>query len=335
LHLFSKLSRCFLQGLFCLLCCQALAQAKPVLVDRVVAVIEEDMITLQELEAKAAPFMAAAQSLADPQARARKRLQILRQVLDIEIGEKMVSREISANKEKLAVGDKDIDRAVQEVAQANHVNTEQLQAALYGQGMTWLEYRGKLREQLERTRLIQYKVQGKVQIKDADVRRRCLERQRSSVADRQVCAAHVLLKITPEMDEKAQQRLLQRATQLQAELSTGADFAAYALKYSEDTNSPDGSLGCFAHGEMLEPIDKAAFALKVGEVSTVVRSPLGLHIVKVLDSRSIGTEGCDKPEAQESFRAELYQEEMQRQMATWVEELRKKAFVEVRLDDRD
>ncbi|HET6344241.1 MAG TPA: peptidylprolyl isomerase [Myxococcota bacterium] len=300
------------------------------MVDRIVAVIDDEVITWRELEAKADGYYGQLAEMSDPQAREAKRQQILKQVLDIEIGDRIVEREITQNKERLGVGEKDIDRAVEEVLRMNHLTREQLQSALYGQGLTWGEYRDKLRIQIERARLIQFKVQGKVQLKDSEVLRRCEERKRSGSHNLEVCASHVLLAIPRGASDADIEALHAEASKLQSELQSGADFAAYALKYSADKAAPDGKLGCFHKGEMVEPFERAAFALPVGGVSAVVRTEFGFHIIKVSDRRTASTGTCDG-DALEPFRNELYQEEMGRQMATWVEDLRKKAFVDVRL----
>jgi peptidyl-prolyl cis-trans isomerase SurA len=310
--------------------CVAPTVAAREMVDRIVAVIDDEVITWRELEAKAEGYYAQLAEMNDPQAREAKRQQVLKQVLDIEIGDRIVEREIAQNKERLGVGEKDIDRAVEEVLRMNHLTREQLQSALYGQGLTWSEYRDKLRTQIERARLIQFKVQGKVQLKDSDVLRRCEERKRSGSLNLEVCASHVLLAIPPGASDEAIEALHAEASKLQSELQSGADFAAYALKYSADKAAPDGKLGCFHKGEMVEPFERAAFALPVGGISAVVRTEFGFHIIKVTDRRTASTGSCEG-EALEPFRNELYQEEMGRQMASWVDDLRKKAFVDVRL----
>ena len=118
---------------------------------------------------------------------------------------------------------------------------------------------------------------------------------------------------------------------LQAELRAGGDFDAYALKYSDDKAAPpDGDLGCFGKGEMVEAFEEAAFAAAVGEVSAVVRTDFGLHIIKVYERRSAATE-CETEEQLLPFKNEIYQEELGRQMNNWIAELRKKSFVEIRL----
>jgi parvulin-like peptidyl-prolyl isomerase len=300
-------------------------------VDRVVAVIENDIVTERELEAKVKPYLAQLDEVQDLTAREQRRKQIYRQVLDMEIGERMVTREIERNRDKLSVTEQDIDHAIDEVMKLNNLTRDQLQAALYGQGLTWGEYRKKLREQMERTRLVQFKVQGKVQIKDADVRRRCEERSATEPGVSQVCASHLLVALSDKASAAEQDEKRMKATRLRSELANGADFGTYALKYSDDKGTPDGKLGCFSRGEMVKPFEDAAFALKPGELSNVVRTRFGYHIIKVTDRIAAPTASCTDEKALSPIRSELYQEEMERQMNAWIVELRSKAFVEVKL----
>jgi len=308
----------------------SVAATEPELVDRVVAVIEDEVITLRELEAKAKPYLAQLDEVGDTQKRAARREEILHQVLDIEIGERMVNGAIKNSAERIGVTDQDVDKAVQDVLKMNNLTEKELEAALYAQSMTWKEYRDKLRDQLERARLIQMEVQPRIQLRDGDVERLCRERERSGATGVEVCASHVLVGVPKDATKEQTEALYARATQLQAELAAGADFPAYAMRYSDDKGAPDGRLGCFRKGEMLEVFEDTAFGLEVGGVSKVVRTPLGFHIIKVTDRR-VPASGCATDEELAPFRNELYQEEFEKQMNAWVAELRKKSFVEVRL----
>ncbi len=314
-----------------LLSAAAAPDNKREVLDRIAAVIEGQIITLGELEEKATPYMAKLEEVKDPTAREAQRLEIMKRVLDIEIGDRIVSAELERNRDKLGVTDADVDRAVQEVQKMNHLNQEQLQAALYAQGITWVEYRKKLRDQIERTRLIQFQVQGKVQLNDADVNRRCVERQRVSTKEVEVCAAHILRMIPKGASDKEVEDLRVRVSKLQSELAAGADFSSYALKYSDDKGAPDGNLGCFGKGEMVEPFERAAFALKPGEISAVVRTEFGFHIIKVNDRRTPPPASCTDEALLNEIKNQLYQEEMERQMNLWLTDLRKKRFVDVRI----
>jgi peptidyl-prolyl cis-trans isomerase SurA len=309
------------------------AAPRRAVVDRVVAVIDNEIITERELMAQADGPLQEIDRTLSPDERAKQRRRVLQQALDAEISERLLTREVRLNKDKLGVADKDIDRAVDEVMRLNHINREQLQTALYGQGLTWTEYRDKLRVQLERTRLVQFKVQGKVQVREGEVRRRCQERLRLQAADGPalVCASHILLKLDGGASPRALEAQLQRARALRARLVAGEPIAALAAEHSDDPSAKDGALGCFGRGEMVEAFEAAAFALEAGGTSEVVRTPFGLHLIQVSERRAAEAGRCDTPEATDAIRNELMQEEMGRQMALWMAELREQSFVEVRL----
>lgn len=300
-------------------------------VDRIVAVIENEIITLRELETRAGAFLEKANAINDEKERARQRQEVLLKVLDIQIGEKMVELELAKSADMLAVGEEDINRAIEEVLRMNQLDREQLQAALYNQGLTWSEYRAKLKSQIERARLIQYKVQGKIEVKPEEMKNLCKERQQDASQNVSVCASHILIGTREATTEAQIENLRAHATRLQAELSAGADFAAYALEHSDDKGSPDGSLGCFERGMMVKEFEEAAFTTPAGTVSPVVKSQFGFHVIKVKERQTKAPSGCETEEDLGPFHNELFQKKMEEEMKTWVRGLRKKAFVDVRL----
>lgn len=306
--------------------------AREVQLGRIVAVVDRDIVTAYELEQKAAGHL---ESLLEQPAGAERdaeRAAILRRVLDAEINERLLTREVTANKDKLGVVEKDVDRAVEEVLSINHIGRDQLHAALYGQGLTMGEYRDKLRAQIERARLMQFKVQGRVHLKDGEVRRHCLARQRLGSQNVAVCAGHVLLQVPKGASPARRAALQHEATQIRDKLRAGASLAVLAEQYSDDRSARDGSLGCFHRGEMVQAFEDAAFALSDGAVSDVVASPFGLHVIKVFERRREATGGgCDTEQELEASRNELFQQEMGRQMEMWLGELRAATFVDVRL----
>ena len=302
-----------------------------VAVARIVAVVDRDIVTAYELEQKAAGHLESLLETPAGPARDAERTAILRRVLDAEINERLLTHEVAANKDKLGVAEKDVDRAVEEVLSINRIGRDQLQAALYGQGLTMAAYRDKLRAQIERARLMQFKVQGRVHIKDNEVRRRCLERQRMGSQNVAVCAGHVLLQVPKDAAPARRAALQHEAEKIRDKLRAGASLATLAEQYSDDTTARDGSLGCFHRGEMVQAFEDAAFALPEGGVSDVVTTSFGLHVIKVFERRSAAAGGCDSEQQLEETKNELFQQEMARQMEVWLGELRAATFVDVRL----
>lgn len=100
---------------------------------------------------------------------------------------------------------------------------------------------------------------------------------------KQVRARHILFRLEPGTDPGSKKQVEQRAREAMKKVkSEGMDFAAAAQKFSEDsTKDKGGDLGFFSEGQMVRPFEQAAFALKPGEISELVESPFGFHIIKV------------------------------------------------------
>ncbi len=107
------------------------------------------------------------------------------------------------------------------------------------------------------------------------------------VEPEQIRARHILLKADSSADPEKKQAVQEQAKELQKKISNGADFAALAKKYSQDeaTAGTGGDLGFFTRGAMVGPFEETAFALQPGEVSAVVETPFGYHIIKLEEKK--------------------------------------------------
>ncbi|HWP47786.1 MAG TPA: peptidylprolyl isomerase [Candidatus Limnocylindrales bacterium] len=103
--------------------------------------------------------------------------------------------------------------------------------------------------------------------------------------EKRIKARHILFKIPPGADPEKEQEVKKKAEEVLQKIKEGADFAAMARQYSEEPGAAEngGDLGYFTKGKMVEPFEKAAFSLKKGEVSDLVRTEFGYHIIKVED----------------------------------------------------
>ena len=140
-------------------------------------------------------------------------------------------------------------------------------------------------------------------------------------------ARHVLLTYPQDADEAARDSVRALAEEIQQRAEAGEDFAALAREYSQDpgTGQEGGDLGWFERGRMVQPFEEAAFALQPGEVSEVVETPFGLHIIKVEERE---TPTWD-PERGDEFRQQLINQRLQASLTDYVESLRGPANMEV------
>ena len=205
---------------------------------------------------------------------------------------------------------------------------EALKRRLDNAGFTEATYLDYLKRMLSSQLYVEREVTSAVSVSDQAVHDFYAANRDKFVRPEQLSARHILIKLDPAADTVQRARARQRIDEILAEARKGADFAALAEKYSEDvTAASGGSLGRFPRGRMVKAFEDAAFALQPGELSGVVESPFGYHVIK-LESRE---PGGPVPEAEVSGRVREYLLAVQRQRAVKdaLEVLRARAKIEI------
>ena len=265
-------------------------------VDRIVAIVNKDVITATEL---ADAVGAAERQLRRQGTRLPERSLLERQMLERLILDKAQLQ--LARTSGIRVDELQLDRAVQRIAQNNNMSLPEFRRALEKDGVVFPAWRDELREQIVLTRLREREVDDKIQVSDTeiDLYLAGLKAGPDSRAEYQL--SHILVRVpeqsTPERVEAARQRA-QKAVD---EARGGADFASLAASYSD---APDalqgGALGWRNHDRLPELFSNALALLQPGEVSDALRSPAGFHVLKLIARRGAAMDGA--PVAQTRLR---------------------------------
>jgi peptidyl-prolyl cis-trans isomerase C len=174
--------------------------------------------------------------------------------------------------------------------------------------------------------LIEQVIAQGVTVSDADVTAFYASNKDKFETPEQVRARHILVKVDEKADAKAREAARGKAADLLAQVKGGADFAELAKKSSDCPSAPQGGdLGFFQHGQMVEPFDKAAFALKPGEVSGVVETQFGYHVIKLEERREAGL--VSEAEAAPRIREYLKGQKVEEAVEARLKELRQKAKI--------
>lgn len=146
---------------------------------------------------------------------------------------------------------------------------------------------------------------------------------------REVRSRHVLIMTKPDMDDHQRADAKTKAQDVLIQARAGADLAELARLYSDDPSGPEngGDLGWFRRGDMVAAFDSVAFNLEPGELSGIVQTQFGYHVIKVEDSRV--TEGRSLDEVREQIRNQISQERAQDQFRQAITNLRLEADVEI------
>jgi peptidyl-prolyl cis-trans isomerase SurA len=300
-------------------------------VERIAAVINEEVVLLSELEERTAPFIAEMerqQGAEAPATRDARRALLKRQVLEALVDERLLIQQ--AQQLKLGVTSEEIDRALEEIRKQNNVDMDELHRALKQQGMTMAQYRQDLRRQILRLKVVNAAVRSRISVSDEEIRSYYEQNVRKAGGQRAVRASHIFLTIPTDAAPADVEKKRRLAAELAERARRGQDFAKLARQYSEDaaTKEEGGDLGFLSRGSLPPVVEEIVFGMDLGEVSGPIRAARGFHVIKLLDRKDEGV----RPLAQirEQLRQQLYQQEMEKATKNWLAEIRKKAHVELR-----
>jgi parvulin-like peptidyl-prolyl isomerase len=292
--------------------------------ERVVAVVNDAIILQSELEARLLPLQAQAAQITDPVEQRRRLAKMSTQVLDEMVNEELMVQ--AAEAAKVEVDSSEVQAALDEIKQQNNLDDAGLVQALASQGYTMTGYRTDLRRQLLRLRAVNQLVSPKVSITDEDVRARYDELNRRSQSVSAVYLSHILIKLPDHPTQQELAAAREQATQAIERVKGGEAFADVAKQMSAD---PNVELGWFQRGSINPDWEQIVFSMEKGDVRGPVTGPQGLHVFLVSDVKNDAL----KPYAdmKEQLQRELRRRELDKQTALWVEELRKKAYIDIKL----
>lgn len=302
---------------------------KKVIVDRVVAIVNNAVILESELSSRLYPVLADTQQIADGKERARRIQKLTTQMLDEMVNEELIVQ--AAEEAKIEIEPAEISAAIDEIKKQNDLDDAALAKALAEQGYTLATYKQDLRRQLLRLRAQNQLVRPRVNVDDEDVRARYDQMQRRSEAVSAVRLSHILVKVPAQPTEQQLAAAKDKAQQAIARVKGGEEFAAVAKAVSEDaaTAGTGGELGWFERGSMSPEWEQVVFAMEKGDVRGPVSGPSGLEVFYVSDIKRTDMKPFDQ--LKEQIRGELTRREMDKQTTQWIEELRKKAYIDLKL----
>ena len=255
--------------------------------------------------------------------------QMREQVLDSLIARELLYQE--SQRKRIKVDSKTIDEQFETMKKRFPSETE-FKKALDSIDLSEATLRSQLERDQAVRQLIDSQFAEKLTVSDEELKAYYDSHTNSFKKPEQVKASHILIKSESQTDESQKAGARKKLEMIQGKLKKGEDFGTLAKEYSEGPSSAKGGdLGYFSRGQMVKPFEDAAFALQPGEVSGVVETRFGYHLIKVTDKTPETTLAYD--DIKERLREYLKQEKRRREMGSYVESLRNKAKVEVFLKD--
>jgi peptidyl-prolyl cis-trans isomerase SurA len=300
------------------------------LVNRTVAVVNGDVVTLQELQDRAGEEWKRVARMPAGAEREQVARSTLRKAYEVVLAEKLFHAQAQAL--QVEISDQQIDQAVAGKQAEMKVNERQFDEVLAEAGLNRAAYRVMVRRDLENYRVLEAKVRSRVKVQDDDVKNYYQLHQHDYAGEEELHVRHIFLPLPEDASPAAEQAARAEGEKVVQRIASGEEFAKVARQVSKGPGAEDGGdLGWLRRGTIQKALEDVAFALQDGQVSRLVRSGPGLHLFKVDERRHGGGKTLDQ--AKDEIRDRLSYEQLQTYRDQYLSELKRDAVVEVTLAD--
>ncbi len=287
-------------------------------IDRVVAVVNQDVVMMSELQEAILVSRRDGRSLPDGGETERAALN------------RLVDRRLQiqeAKREKIEVTEDELRTRLEDFVKKHGGVREKIEAQLQAQGVTWEALRRELRDEILAQRVLSRRVVRRATITEPEVDRYLAENRDRFEAGLKYRAGHIAVPAEPASSPAAWERAKTEIESIAAALAGGADFAELARVRGKD--SAGGDLGWLTRGELDPSFERPLLALQKGQVTDPIRSPAGYHLLKLVDQEELTAERL--ADARQQVRDLLLQKKAQERFDEWLEGLRQRALIAIRL----
>ena len=257
------------------------AAGRVILLDRIIAVVNDEVITRRDLDDRIKVVLSQLRSQGTPLPAP--------DVLEKQVLERVIYNQVQlqyAKETGLRVEDSILEKAVNRIAADNKISVAAMRQALEKDGVNFNKFREELRDEIIMVRLREREVDNKIQIADSEIDNVLSTLQAQDGKVEEFNLSHILVRVPEQASPEQLQQRRARAEQALAQIKGGADFRQVAASFSDAPDAVQGgAMGWRELAQLPTIFAEAVKELKSGEVGSVLRSPNGFHIVRVNERR--------------------------------------------------
>ncbi|MBN1847447.1 MAG: peptidylprolyl isomerase [Deltaproteobacteria bacterium] len=295
------------------------------IINRVVAIVDDDVITLFELNQMIRNVTGNTPEdirAKDEEQFFETRENVLNLMIDDRIAQKKV-KELG-----IMVSQGQIDAEIENIKKNNRMTHEDLLNGLKREGLTYEVFRENLKKDLERQGLINAEVKSKILIREEQIKEYYDQHYDEFKNDEQIHLAGIFLIEKDSTTDENMQTLMEKSQMIINELDTGKDFGELAKRYSDGPGAEEGGdLGTILTAQLDEDLRHIIRGLSEGEVSQPIQRGNGIQIFKLL--KRMGGETRSFDEIKDSIYDRLYRDEINKRYLTWIKDLRESTYMKI------
>jgi len=320
-----KIGNAILAGTAAIFLC---VSAQAGVADRIVAVVNDEVITLSELNNAFEPYLerftANYQGPDREKALGETKTALLNRMID------NLLMEQESRKTGVTVRNEEVTDAINDMQKQRKISPEEFLKAMQREGITLDAYRKDIRDQLVRLKLIRRDIKSKVAVTEEEIGEYYRKHREDYDGNEAVRIRQILLLLPKEENPAVKEKLRADADAIHKRLLNGEPFEPLSAKFSQGPAAAEGGdIGYIEKGMIHSEVEDAAFSLPLNQISGVIESSVGFHIVQVVDRRGAGIKAIEN--VREEIREKIDREKMEKKFGEWLVELRKKSHIEIKL----
>jgi len=299
------------------------------MIDRIIAVVNSEIITLYEFNIAFEPYLKNIENNykgGDKEAMIKqtKDAFLQRMIDNILIEQEAKKTGISAT-----VKDEEVMDVLQDTLNRQNMTMQEFLKNIAREGGSLEAVKKDIRTQMIRMRLLRREVKDRIIITEADIGEYYNKHRDEYEGKESVRIKQILLLYPPEADKKRKSNVRQEAELIRELLLKGESFDALVAKYSHGPAANGGDMGFVEKGRIIPEVEAAAFSLPVNEISDIIESSVGYHIIMVIDKKGAGLKPIEV--VREEIKAKIEEEKLEKKYDEWISSVRAKSHIETKL----
>ena len=298
---------------------------KAEIVDGIVAVVNNEVVTQAELNAILLPLYTQYKSTYSDEELLMKIDEAKKNILYKLIEDKLILQE--AHKIGMPATDEEVAERLEQI-KSQFSSSQEFKSALASQGLTVVDLKEKYREQLIKEKMVNREVRSRVSVTPIEIALFYEKNEDDFNLPAQVKVMTIMIRKS-EADPESNTDSLKKIKMIELKMAEGEDFTKLAREYSQDPSAVDGGdMGYIGKGQMMKKIDEVIFSLQPGEISETIETPVGYHVFKIVEVKEAGAESFD--EARMQIENYLFQEKAKERFDEWMTNLKENAYISVK-----
>jgi peptidyl-prolyl cis-trans isomerase SurA len=295
--------------------------------DKIIAVVNDEVITQKEFNEVFDPYL----KRIEETYKGNDKESVIKQTKDA-ILQRLIDNlliEHEAKKKGASIKDEEVMNVLKDIMAKQNIGMKDFLKKLEKEGNSLASAKNEIRGQLMRMRLMRSEIKSKIMVSDQEIGEYYDQHRNEYEGKEAVRIKQILLLLPPNASNATKAKIKEDAGKIQKRAMSGESFDSLADRYSQGPAAAQGGdVGFIEKGVMIPDIEKVAFRLPLEQVSPVIESELGFHIIKVVDKRGSGR----KPiaDVREEIKTKLEDGKLEKKYDEWISSVRKKSHIEIR-----